>query len=265
MRWFQRVKRNKIKRGFDLPLNLIQNIRFAQAVAEADENIAIPREWKHVFKYLKKFFPVSVKFYGKKEKISPIKMLSYSHERPEVRIGELSCPIVFPDAIVSYCKNKWNNTNRNFVFSGEMYEKRKQCLQRWLDDCTDSNLKISSENPVVCNDHICIVSSLKGKEFPIKAWDDEYYKTLLNNQFVLCPDGDFVWTYRFFEAIMCGAMPVIENKCDLYVDFKYYDMQTPIKEITYSKKIAEHNFNLFKERYMFDKAKLKNELLKQVV
>ena len=39
----------------------------------------------------------------------------------------------------------------------------------------------------------------------------QYWDMMQRAKYVLCPDGDFVWTYRFFEAVACGAIPIIER------------------------------------------------------
>jgi hypothetical protein len=88
-----------------------------------------------------------------------------------------------------------------------------------------------------------IVSSKRGREFPIKAWDDEYFRTMARAKFVLCPRGDYPWTYRFFEAAMCGAIPLVEERCALYANFRCRDINTPSRDLTWSWDDAEHNYS----------------------
>jgi hypothetical protein len=38
----------------------------------------------------------------------------------------------------------------------------------------------------------------------MKAWHDDYSTEMSRAEFVIRPNGKFVWTYRFFEAILCG-------------------------------------------------------------
>ena len=56
---------------------------------------------------------------------------------------------------------------------------------------------------------------------------------MAKSKFVLCPNGDFIWTYRFFEAIACGAIPIIEDDLPLYDGFQYYKMDQPFCEYIY--------------------------------
>lgn len=212
---------------FSLQLNLLQNIRFASALLELDKDIAIPVKWLDTFKHLNKYFDIPFKVCsGDCESMD----IGYNHTKPEVSIGKIKRPLVFPMCMIEYCK--WGHKERKFVFSGIM-TKRKSILDKFIKNNPDENIEIKA--------------STNGRTLPIKAWDDEYYKGLMKSEFVLCPDGDFVWTYRFFEAIICGAIPVIENKCDLYDGFFYYDMGS--KDIVYREDMAKKNLELLKERF----------------
>jgi hypothetical protein len=37
----------------------------------------------------------------------------------------------------------------------------------------------------------------------------EYYNDLCRSKFVLCPEGTGIDTHRFYEAVFCGATPVV--------------------------------------------------------
>lgn len=63
--------------------------------------------------------------------------------------------------------------------------------------------------------------------FQKKSWDTEYYDILSQSKFVICPSGDFIWSYRFFEAI-------------------------------------EHNYALCVDRITIDKKMLNSELKKHI-
>lgn len=65
---------------------------------------------------------------------------------------------------------------------------------------------------------------------------------MAKSQFVVCPNGTFVWTYRFFEAALCGAIPIVEDTCDLYEGFVFYRMSDPVAKLIWTHEIAEHNF-----------------------
>lgn len=239
-------ERKKVK--FDLPLGLIQNIRFALALAEKNSEIAVPYKYKFIFDYLYKKFQIPVKTYRKQEFGIKKTSLSFSHEKPEIRINDICMPLVFPVAMVNFCEANWKNANRKIIFSGLITDKRKESLENWLEYICKYKVDIKDSFK---NEKIEISFSSRGRELPVKAWDQEYYDKLLENQFALCPDGDFIWTYRFFEAVMCGAIPIIENTCSLYTNFKCYDMKTPLDEIVYDQEMVNHNIKYFKKNYTF--------------
>lgn len=110
-----------------------------------------------------------------------------------------------------------------------------------------------------------IIFSNEGRVFPRKAWNTDYYSWLLESEFVLCPEGDFghngvEWTYRFFESIMCGAIPVVRSPCEAYDGFRYRRMSEPLSELTWSRQDAEHNFALAMERMTVSASELRSEV-----
>jgi len=97
-------------------------------------------------------------------------------------------------------------------------------------------------------DDIVFWSSERGRNFPIKAWDDDYFRLLATSEFVLCPSGDYIWTYRFFEATMCGAIPIIENYCSAYDGFRFRTIDELLSTMKWSREDAEYNYNLCRSR-----------------
>jgi hypothetical protein len=74
-----------------------------------------------------------------------------------------------------------------------------------------------------------IIYTDRGRDNSIKGHDAEYWDMMSRAKYVLCPDGDFVWTYRFFEAVACGAVPIIETQHDFYYRFWCYSQIPPIE------------------------------------
>jgi len=74
-------------------------------------------------------------------------------------------------------------------------QKRKQCFD------------IFKNNPNVITNHNISV--------------DEYYSDLSRSKYVLCPEGTGIDTHRIYEAILCGAIPVVlRNSLEsLYLKF----------------------------------------------
>jgi hypothetical protein len=87
-----------------------------------------------------------------------------------------------------------------------------------------------------------------GRQWPEKAWDADYVSALANTEFVLCPNGDFIWTYRFFEAAAAGAIPVIEDYCDHYEGFVFRSFDEAASTFRWSEEAARHNAALVRER-----------------
>ena len=85
-------------------------------------------------------------------------------------------------------------------------------------------------------------SSSGGRHFPGKSWDEDYHRLLGRSQFVLCPKGDYIWTYRFFEAALCGAIPVIEVPCAAYEGFRYRTFNDRIDDLEWREDEARHNY-----------------------
>ena len=90
--------------------------------------------------------------------------------------------------------------------------------------------------------------SRTGRRWPEKAWDQDYVAALGRAQFALCPNGDFVWTYRFFEAAAAGAIPIIEEYCDLYDGFVFHMFDEPVDKLEWTSAATEHNAALVRLR-----------------
>lgn len=70
----------------------------------------------------------------------------------------------------------------------------------------------------------CIISSISGRVEGVKEKDLTYFRMMARSFFSICPNGDFVWTYRFFEAILCRCIPIIEQECKLYKGYHFYKL-----------------------------------------
>jgi hypothetical protein len=43
---------------------------------------------------------------------------------------------------------------------------------------------------------------------------------------------------------MCGAIPLVEEPCALYTSFRCQDINTPTRDLTWSRDDIEHNFSV---------------------
>ena len=91
------------------------------------------------------------------------------------------------------------------------------------------------------------------KELPVSErnyFDQFYYKILCRSKFTLCPAGDSNWSMRFYEAIACKSIPILQSE-DCFRTEKEsslgYTFITVNQPATYDKEIAEKNYAIFKD------------------
>ena len=90
------------------------------------------------------------------------------------------------------------------------------------------------------------------KEVPVKQrnhFDANYFSTMAKSKFALCPAGDAPWSMRFYEALMCKAIPVVERaehtfrtRQEARLGYRYF---LPGEQHEYHEDWAEHNYQLF--------------------
>lgn len=77
--------------------------------------------------------------------------------------------------------------------------------------------------------------------------DIPYYQNMCKSKFTLCPTGDCPWSYRFFEAILCFSIPIMEkNTDDIFCKDYYYFVDG--EEHEYSLNMAIKNYELLMQR-----------------
>lgn len=251
----------------NIPFNLIQSIRLVHALMESDYKVHIPDDHVDKFSRLVDIFNISfeVGVNGTPE----IPEIVVHHSEPKTCIGSICRPLIFPHAMISFCRKQWTaERSINFSFAGKITNNRKAVLTDWFSRANpQAILPLSKDylmdSPEVTTngkDRMIFWSSQRGRVFPNKSWDSDYYSLLADSKFALCPDGDFVWTYRFFEATLCGAIPVIENYCPLYEGYNYRTMKDSISSLGWSEKEAQHNFLISKDRLTIPKEELNIEI-----
>lgn len=135
-------------------------------------------------------------------------------------------PIIFPLYLKNFVSTIDKTKKYDYNFIGNITEKRK-----WIK-------KYKNNNSI-------IKKSLNGRKNFLKYnIDKNYLKTLCKSKFTLSPTGDCPWSYRFFEAIMCLSIPILEkNSNDIYCKdyFFFYDDDKHFYDLEKAKK----NYNLF--------------------
>lgn len=275
--------------GIDLDLGTLQAVRMVSAIMESDYLIHIKEDNKHIFDYLQKFFD-SKAIVG----LSGVPVLDdllIDHKTPNCSIGSITKSLIFPKSVFDLCKSKWKiERTIAYYFSGLLTDKRLTILRKWISSHSSQSkvhqlfdyLLIRIHNHYVQyktrrvskgfasklsirtgkNEVLCLASSTIGRHFPEKSWHDDYFNQMSNAKFVLCPDGDFVWTYRFLEAILCGAIPIVENETEMYDGFHYYMMSDQQNTYVYEQGIVIENFALALDRFTLSTDKLNEEINK---
>jgi hypothetical protein len=126
------------------------------------------------------------------------------------RIGTV--PIVFPMSIVNRVRAIPKLKKEGYAFSGVINPGRE-----WI-------LKYPN-----------VQSSTYGRNPETKyTFHEEYYAKLCDARFGIAPTGDCPWSYRFFESIMCWAIPVLsDDEKDIFSEpfFFYRDFETKVYQI----------------------------------
>lgn len=155
----------------------------------------------------------------------------YHQEDVKTIIGDAEFKLVFPKYLLEY---NHGEKDIDFLFIGLITNSREKFIERFRN----------KEGTVIQN-------SLRGRDEKIKQWDETYFKMMSRAKFVLCPDGDFTWTYRFFEAIIFGAIPIVKNISPLYEGYHFLRHDSSV--FHYNVKETEENLSKIKSE-MFLKA-----------
>lgn len=263
-----------------LPLNLIQGIRLAHALMETRFKVCIPEKNAYNLIQIKHCFGVEYQI-GTNNIVS-IDSFNVNHKIPSTSVGRIEKTLIFPHGILSRCRKLWSDErNIKVSFAGLVTEKRKRVISQFCRlNCFPDGGQLPNLNPMwnrILNrsrtwlglspqsrsveiGDLTLWASRRGRTFPVKAWDEEYYRLLGRSQFVLCPSGDYTWTYRFFESVLCGAVPIVEDYCEAYNGFYFYSMKEPLENMRWSHKIAEINYNYAINKLSIKKHRLENEL-----
>jgi hypothetical protein len=151
--------------------------------------------------------------------------LDIQHSTPITKIDGVEYSLVFPKILLEYNKDAIKDIDTLFI--GLITEKRKPFLSKFKN--------------------ATIVSSRRGRDINTKQFDTDYFKNMARAQFVLCPNGDFTWTYRFFESIIFRAIPIIEDYTNHYDGYYYY---TPNDTPIYDEDMVNSNLEKLKKEMM---------------
>ena len=168
-----------------------------------------------------------------RDKFPPEIVLRTDHYNGANYIGEIKYPIIFPLYLKNYISKLDKAKTLEYNFIGTISNKRS-----WIYKYKTLNSIIKASN--------------KGRD-PKQKYniDEEYYTIMSHSKFTLAPTGDCPWSYRFFEAIMCMSIPIVEtNSNDIYMKdyFYYYDNDKHI----YSEEIARKNYDILLSKHFLE-------------
>lgn len=218
----------------------IQQIRTIHALAESGIEVVMNAEEVAKLSTIQSNFDIH---FGQPtpDAIPFEELVMINHAQPRVKIGSIDNTLIFPKGLFEWCENHKCENKPRLLFFGLVTPQRQQVLYTLKD--------------------VHVLNSARGRIFPIKAFDENYFSTVKSAQFTLCLDGDFIWTYRFFEACMCRSIPVIQNMCASYEGFKFYTInQYNNEHPEYNEEWAEYNFNLAMERLTVNSLTLQKEI-----
>lgn len=173
-------------------------------------------------------------------------------------------PRTFVEKIRSYHKTE-NDKERDYNFIGTYYRKKVAKRRYWIKDFAKkyftnrsylliTDAQTTKKSYVTCGDYDVSLSYSKpfvphGKKNTCTFFDENYYKTMANSKFTLCPAGDAEWTMRFSEAVMCKSIPIVEkfthtgrNDLERSIGYKFFYINDEHK---YNDEIVNHNYELF--------------------
>jgi hypothetical protein len=118
--------------------------------------------------------------------------IAVDHEQGDCYYDGVKYPLIFPQRICEFIPLDVLTKNRFFShhFIGKRTEDRV-----WVKQFV--------------HQYGCVFFSDKGRELAKDEIDLEYLLSMCDSTFALCPKGDHLWTYRFFEACICGSVPVV--------------------------------------------------------
>lgn len=182
--------------------------------------------------YLKKALNELLSTFSKEEetKITNTIELKEDHNNGCNYINNIKIPVTFPLYV------------KDYIFK---LEKKKSLDYFYMGTITGTKEWV---NKYIKNNNSIIKKSDRGRTKMKYELDENYYKLMSQAKFTLCAtewgERKNSWTYRFFEAIMCLSIPILqENSNDIYLKeyFCYYDNDKHI----YDEKKAIENYKKF--------------------
>lgn len=230
----------------------IQEVRLIAAILEAGFGAKLTPQQILSFKDNDRY--VSQSFQGEFAKLN----IKIDHELPSTSIEDIYAPVIFPDWMVP-TQNQSKVIRYNFVGiqnkeriieTLNIYRNSKNpywylmrslsdVLARWRNKYSILLLNYLTQRIIGKEDHI--VWSDAGRNLSNKLFDKDYFDALSRSHFVICPEGDFPWSYRLIESVLCDALPVLDHSDKIVAQFKLKTIATKDDLHINDKKIVVFN------------------------
>ncbi|MBL3654832.1 hypothetical protein [Fulvivirga sediminis] len=242
---------------FEIPDSTLQVFFVILAYAEQNpDKVYLFDESNHsLLQACQKFLSLKLKRITDENEAYSIFNIRIDHSKPETQLLNLSAPLIFPKIIVNRFYKKANLKDHRLYFRGILTKPRfKECMLMFLTikdfSATFQMVRksLKSKSFQIDTEKVYFDFTDRGRQKEFKYLDDNYYREMSGFKYVFCPKGDFTWTYRFFEAIQLGAIPICKHKHSLYNDFYYYrkiDQSSNHNAL----KLIEQNLTSFKSKF----------------
>jgi hypothetical protein len=182
--------------------------------------------------------------------------ISINHQIPETSLnGNFNGTLLFPKLIKEKYYKFFDEKSSKIYFRGKLSLSRvKECIFLFFKIQDYQSLYYLLFNFIFYKKEFIINSSKihfhftsRGRQKETKFLDHDYYQEMAEYKYIYCPEGEYKWTYRFFEAIQVGSIPFVTKICDHYNDF-YFISNFDIKCQNLENK-AISNINNFKKNF----------------
>ncbi len=241
----------------------VQEVRLIAAFLEAGFGAKLTPQQALSFRGNDRY--IHQKFNGEFAKIS----IKINHEIPSTSVEDIKAPVIFPEWMVQNQKiskvTRYNFTGiqnkKRIIEILEIYRNSKNLswylmralsdvLARWRNKYSIRLLNSLTRRIIENEDHI--VWSDGGRNLSNKLFDKKYFDALSKSHFVICPEGDFPWSYRLIESILYDAIPVFDHADTIVSHFKLKTFSTNNVPHIYDEKIVA-----------FNKAQIKKSVIKK--
>jgi len=98
-------------------------------------------------------------------------------------------------------------------------------------------------------------------QYRVVSENEMYFRTMSQSKYILCPAGDGPWSFRFYETLLCGSIPVVKSWHHTYrsaeeskIGFKHFLITDDMLSVDLQdyKDLVSVNTELFKEYHLIN-------------